>query len=178
MNQNKNNEPAQLKPVPMSSPDISKAERDAVAAVMQTPNLSMGQQIQDFEAAVATYSGAKHAIGVNSGTSGLHLCVRAAGIQPNDLVITTPFSFVASANVILFERAIPVFVDVDPLTGNISPQAVQTAAADLMAGGTQAQRWLPRRGAQAAGPLQAILPVDVFWSAGRYGRDRANRSPA
>jgi dTDP-4-amino-4,6-dideoxygalactose transaminase len=146
----------------MSSPDLGQAERDAVAAVMQTPNLSMGQRILDFEAAMCDYTGARHAIGVNSGTSGLHLCVRAAGIEANDLVITTPFSFVASANVILFERAIPIFVDVDPLTGNIDPQSVAAAAADLAQGGSAAKRWLPRRGAEQAGRLRAILPVDVF----------------
>ena len=72
---------------------------------------------------------ARHAIGVNSGTAGLHLLVRAAGIGPGDLAITTPFSFVASTNVFLFEQAVPVFVDVDPLTGNIDPLLVEQAAA-------------------------------------------------
>ncbi|HSO26909.1 MAG TPA: DegT/DnrJ/EryC1/StrS family aminotransferase, partial [Anaerolineales bacterium] len=79
-----------------------------------------------------------------------------------DLVITTPFSFVASPNVILFEQGIPVFVDVDPVTGNIDPQAVGQAVADLQAGGVAARRWLPRRGAENHGPLKALLPVDVF----------------
>jgi dTDP-4-amino-4,6-dideoxygalactose transaminase len=102
-----------LPDIPMSSPDLTEAERQAIAAVMQTPSLSMGEEIKTFEAAFSSYTGRRHAIGVNSGTAGLHLCVRAAGITDGDLVITTPFSFVASANVLLFERAVPVFVDVD-----------------------------------------------------------------
>jgi dTDP-4-amino-4,6-dideoxygalactose transaminase len=89
----------------MSSPDITAAEQEVIAAVMRTPNLSMGPYIQAFEAAFREYTGCKHAIGVHSGTAGLHLCILAAGIGAGDLVLTTPFSFVASANVILFERA-------------------------------------------------------------------------
>jgi perosamine synthetase len=149
-------------PVPMSSPDLTDAEREAVAAVLRTPNLSMGGEIQAFEAAFREVTGAKHAIGVSSGTSGLHLCVRAAGLGEGDLVITTPFSFVASANVLLFERAIPVFVDVDPASGNINPVLVQQAAEDLTVGGAAAQKWLPRRGTERATTLKALLPVDVF----------------
>jgi len=83
----------------MSSPDLTQVERDAVSAVLHTPILSIGPQIEAFERACAAYVGARHAIGVNSGTSGLHLCVIVAGVQANDLVITTPFSFVTSANV-------------------------------------------------------------------------------
>jgi dTDP-4-amino-4,6-dideoxygalactose transaminase len=146
----------------MSSPDLTEAERQAIAAVMQTPSLSMGEEIKTFEAAFSSYTGRRHAIGVNSGTAGLHLCVRAAGITDGDLVITTPFSFVASANVLLFERAVPVFVDVDPLTGNIAPDLVSQAALDLSQGGRAARRWLPRKGASENARLKAILPVDVF----------------
>ncbi len=157
--------------VPMSSPDVSDAEREAVAAVLRTPNLSMGPEISAFERAFEAYSGARHAIGVSSGTAGLHLCVRAAGIgagshlpgnQTTDLAITTPFSFVASTNVLLFEHAAPVFVDVDPLTGNIDPALVQAAANDLLEGGQAAKRWLPRLGIAENYALKAILPVDVF----------------
>jgi perosamine synthetase len=148
--------------IPMSSPDITQAERDAVAAVLRTPNLSIGGEILAFEKSFQLYTGSKHAIGVSSGTSGLHLCVRAAGIQDGDLAITTPFSFVASANVLLFERSVPLFVDVEPASGNIDPQLVQQAAEDLVAGGQIAQRWLPRRGAKPLSPLKAILAVDVF----------------
>jgi dTDP-4-amino-4,6-dideoxygalactose transaminase len=148
--------------VPMSSPDLTEAEREAVAAVMRTPNLSMGSEITAFEAAIREYTGAKHAIGVSSGTSGLHMCVRAAGIRDGDLVITTPFSFVASANVLLFERAIPIFVDVEPLTGNIDPFKVRAAATDIFEGGATKAKWLPPRGVRADAPLKGLLPVDVF----------------
>jgi dTDP-4-amino-4,6-dideoxygalactose transaminase len=146
----------------MSSPDISEAEREAVAAVMRTPHLSMGSEINAFESAFRDYSGCKYALGVSSGTSGLHLCVRAAGIEDGDLVITSPFSFVASANVLLFERAVPIFVDVDPRTGNIDPQKVHEAARELTLGGAAAKKWLPRGGVQDGASLKAILPVDVF----------------
>lgn len=165
--------------VPMSSPDLTEQEREAVAAVLRTPNLSMGGEISSFEQAFSDYTGRKYAIGVNSGTAGLHLCVRAAGIGTGDLVITTPFSFVASANVLLFERAVPVFVDVDPLTGNIDPELVCQAVEDLMKNRRSAETWLPRRGVLSGSKLRAILPVDVFGqpadfdpiceSAARYG---------
>lgn len=147
----------------MSSPDITEAERRAVMDVMDTPVLSMGGRIQEFERAFCELSGAKHAIGVNSGTAGLHLCVRAAGIGTDDYVITTPFSFVASTNVLLFENAIPVFVDVDPKTGNIDPKLVADAAKNI-------QKYLPRKyptGTMSQivnrkSSLKALLPVDVF----------------
>jgi dTDP-4-amino-4,6-dideoxygalactose transaminase len=122
----------------------------------------MGKEILAFETAFSEFSGWKHAIGVNSGTAGLHLCVKAAGIDEGDLVITTPFSFVASANVLLFKNAIPVFVDVDPLTGNIDVDLVRQAVQDLSIGGKTGKQWLPRQGADDHQQLKAILPVDVF----------------
>jgi dTDP-4-amino-4,6-dideoxygalactose transaminase len=139
----------------MSSPDLSDADRQAVINVINTPNLSMGQRILDFEQTFCDQTGWKHAIGVNSGTAGLHLCVRSAGIGPGDLVITTPFSFVASSNVLLFENAVPVFVDIDPRTGNIDPELVADSAKNI-------EKYLPRVGAHRDAPLRAILPVDVF----------------
>ncbi len=148
--------------IPMSSPDITDAERQAVADVLQTTNLSMGSRTIAFETAIRKYSGIKHAISVNSGTAGLHLCVRAANIGPGDLVITTPFSFVASSNVLLFEQAIPIFIDIDPMTGNIDTGKVAEAAKDLATGGAAKGRWLPRNGAEQVSQLKAILPVDVF----------------
>ena len=148
--------------IPMSSPDITDAERQAVADVLQTTNLSMGSRTIAFETAIRKYSGIKHAISVNSGTAGLHLCVRAANIGPGDLVITTPFSFVASSNVLLFEQAIPIFIDIDPMTGNIDTSKVAEAAKDLATGGAAKGRWLPRKGAEQVSQLKAILPVDVF----------------
>ncbi|HEY9075421.1 MAG TPA: DegT/DnrJ/EryC1/StrS family aminotransferase [Anaerolineaceae bacterium] len=156
--------------VPMSSPDLTDVERQAVEAVIQTPMLSMGPQIEAFEAAFRTYTGCKHAIGVNSGTAGLHLCVRAAGIGAGDLVITTPFSFVASTNVLLYENAVPVFVDVNPKTGNIDPIQVQQAAHDLQRGGAAARRWLPHKGFDPHNGLRlkGVLAVDVFGQPADY----------
>ena len=140
----------------MSSPDLTDAERQAVIDVINTPILSMGQQTPRFEQSFRDLTGAKHAIAVNSGTAGLHLCVRAAGIGPGDLVITTPFSFVASTNALLFENAIPVFVDVDPKTGNIDPEQVADAAQNI-------EKYLPRSTFNVQrSTVKAILPVDVF----------------
>lgn len=146
----------------MSSPDLTDAERQAVFDVLNTPILSMGPQIQAFEKAFTDYTGLEHAIGVNSGTAGLHLCVRAAGIGPGDVVLTSPFSFVASTNVLLFENAVPVFVDVDPRSGNLDPVLLAEAARDLTAGGERAQQWLSRKGSASRRALKAILGVDVF----------------
>ncbi len=156
----------------MSSPDLTDADRKAVDAVLQTPNLSMGPQIKAFEAAFCELTGVNHAIGVNSGTAGLHLCIRAAGIETGDMVVTTPFSFVSSTNVILFEKAVPIFVDIDPLTGNIDTGLLRQAVEDLSLGGEPARRWLPRRlppvNQQKLGPVKAILPVDVFGQPADY----------
>ena len=154
--------------ISMSGPDLTDAEREAVAAVLRTPRLSTGPQVDAFEVAVADRVGAKHAIAVNSGTAGLHLCVLVTGVTDGDWVITTPFSFIASSNVLLYERAIPVFVDVDPLTGNIDPVLVAEAAADLTEGGAAARRWLPTLGASDEGELKAILTVDVFGQPADY----------
>jgi perosamine synthetase len=152
--------------IPMSSPDLGEAEVAAVNRVLMSSSLSIGPELTSFEKEFAGYLGAKQGIGVNSGTSGLHLCTIAADVRDGDMVITTPFSFVASANCVLFEHGVPVFVDVDPLTGNIDPVLVEQAAEDLKHGGSAADRWLPRRlrgqDNSAKGNLQAILPVHVF----------------
>ncbi|HMN12738.1 MAG TPA: DegT/DnrJ/EryC1/StrS family aminotransferase [Bellilinea sp.] len=144
--------------VPMSSPDLTDAEREAVSAVMNTPNLSMGSQVLAFEDAFREYSGRKHAIAVNSGTAGLHLCVRASGICRGDLVITTPFSFVATVNVLLYEGAIPVLVDVDPETGNIDPALVAQAVADLSHGGDRAKNGCRAEVLKHADRLRRLKP--------------------
>jgi dTDP-4-amino-4,6-dideoxygalactose transaminase len=113
--------------IPMSSPDITAAEIAAVNAVLSTRWLSMGPKIDEFEQAFAAQLGVRHAIGVNSGTSGLHLAMIAAGIGDGDEVITPSFSFIASANCVLYERGRPVFVDIDPLTGNMDPSRIAEA---------------------------------------------------
>ncbi len=147
--------------IPMSSPDISAAEIEAVNQVLQTRYLSLGPHIAEFEERFAAYVGARHAVGVSSGTTGLHLCVIAAGVGEGDLVITTPFSFVSSANVILYERAIPVFVDIDPKTLNIDPALVAQAAHKLTRGQGDKERGRQGEG-ETRGQLKAILPVHAF----------------
>ena len=130
-----------LMDVPMSSPDITQTEIDSVLEVLNSRWLSMGPKIGEFEKAFAQYIGLPHAIGVNSGTSGLHLAIIAAGVGPDDEVITPSFSFIASANAVLYERAKPVFVDIDPVTGNMDPAALEAAI---------------------TGRTKAIMPVHVF----------------
>jgi perosamine synthetase len=111
--------------VPLSQPSISEEDVAAVLAVLRTPVLSMGPKVREFERAVADYVGTSEAVAVNSGTSGLHLCLAADGIGPGDEVVTTPFSFVASANCALYVGAKPVFADIDPETLNIDPKQVE-----------------------------------------------------
>lgn len=156
--------------VPMSAPDLTPDERRSVAEVLNTPWLSMGPQIAAFEQSVAEYVGSRHAVAVNTGTAALHLCVCAAGVRDGDLVITTPFSFVASTNAILYERAIPIFVDVDPSTGNMDPEAAAAAASDLVQAGGRRQARLPRQGASSAGDVRAMLAVDVFGQPADFDR--------
>lgn len=127
--------------VPLSKPYIGPEEIAAVTAVLESDRLALGPATQEFEERFAEAIGTRHAIAVNSGTSGLHLCVRALGIGPGDEVITTPFSFIASSNCILFEGATPVFVDVKPGTYNIDPDHIEAAITEK---------------------TKAILPVHVF----------------
>jgi len=128
-------------PIALSHQDITQAEIDAVEAVLRSDRLSLGPQVEAFEAAVADRVGRRYGIAVNSGTSGLHLCVRALGIGPGDEVITTPFTFVATANCVLFEQARPVFVDIDPDSYNLDPARIEAAIT-------------PK--------TKALLPVEVF----------------
>ena len=114
-------------PIPLSQPDITQKEIDAVVEVLHSTTLSIGPKLGEFEAACAKVAGRRHGVGVNSGTSGLHLTMLAANIGPGDEVLTTPFSFVASANCILFVGAKPVFVDIDPLTMNVDVDKLEAA---------------------------------------------------
>jgi len=113
--------------IPLSSPDITDSEIDAVTAVLRTSRLSLGPQMEAFERAMAEYVGVPHAIAVSSGTAGLHLCIRALGIGEGDEVIVPSFTFIAAANVIRYERAQPVFVDIDAESLNISPAGIERA---------------------------------------------------
>ena len=162
--------------VPMSLPDITDKERDAVAKVMATNYLSMGPYVKSFEESFCNFTGARHAVAVNSGTAGLHLCVQAAGWHDGDRVITTPFSFVSSTNVLLYERITPIFVDAEPFTGNIDPVQVKAAVTDLMTSEASAAKWLPPRG-DNGGKLKGILAVDVFGQPADYDSLRETSDP-
>ncbi len=117
----------QVMAIPLARPDIGPEEERLVLEVLRSGQLSLGPMVPEFERRVAEYVGAGQAVAVSSGTAGLHLCVRALGLGPGDEVITTPFSFVASANCLLFEGVRPVFVDIDPVTWNIDPERVEAA---------------------------------------------------
>ena len=128
-------------PIPLSRPLIDERDEELVLAVLRSRRLSLGPSIDRFEELMAAATGAPYVAAVSSGTAGLHLCMILAGIQPGDEVITSPYSFVASANCILYLGATPVFVDVDPDTMNLDPALVAAAITER---------------------TRAILPVDIF----------------
>jgi len=127
--------------IPLARPVLGEAEEQAVVDVLRSGQLSLGPRLPAFEQAFARRLGAAHASAVSSGTSGLHLALRAVGVSDGDEVITSPFSFVASANVAIYERARPVFADIDARTLNLDPRAAAAAVTDRTA---------------------AILPVHIF----------------
>jgi perosamine synthetase len=120
--------------IPLSQPVIGEREEQLVLETLRSGRLSLGPMLTRFEGMFAERVGVPHMSAVSSGTAGLHLALRAAGVQEGDEVITTPFSFVASANSILYERARPVFVDIDERTLNLDPAAAAAAVSDKTAG--------------------------------------------
>jgi dTDP-4-amino-4,6-dideoxygalactose transaminase len=144
--------------IPLSAPDVGEREVEYVNRVLRSSQLSMGPWLEKFEREFAGYVGTNHAIAVNSGTSGLHLCVRAMGIGANDEVITTSFSFVASVSCFLYEGALPVLVDIDPKTLNLDPAAVREFL--------RSQCTRSSEGAlidrQSGRVVKAIMPVHIF----------------
>ena len=127
--------------IPVAQPVLGEREEELVLEVLRSGRLSLGPRVPEFEQAFAARVGARHASAVSSGTAGLHLALRAVGVGDGDEVVTTPFSFVASANAILFERARPVFADIDPQTFNLDVGAARAAV---------------------TGRTTALLPVDIF----------------
>ncbi|MFG0330503.1 MAG: DegT/DnrJ/EryC1/StrS family aminotransferase [Phycisphaerales bacterium] len=113
--------------IPLSRPDITELEVEYVTQTLRSGRLSIGPMQEGFEARVAELTGREHAVAVSSGTAGLHLALLALGIGPGDEVITTPFSFIASSNAILYVGATPVFVDIHPRTLNLDPDRVSAA---------------------------------------------------
>jgi perosamine synthetase len=144
--------------VPLSRPDVGDLELEYVTEVLRSGMLSLGPTVPKFESKFASYVGRKHAIAVNSGTSALHLSVRALGIGPEDEVVTSSFSFVASTNCILYQGGVPVFVDIDPHTFNLSPEQIHrflSRRCERNAAGDCINKETGRR-------VKAILPVHVF----------------
>lgn len=145
--------------VPLSGPSITEREVELVTQVLRTGTLSLGERLVEFEDKFAAYAGTRFAIAVNSGTSALHLCVRALDIGPEDEVITTSFSFVASANCLLYEGALPVFVDIEPDTFNIDPQEIVRFLNERCSRDAQDDFPIDRVTGRR---VKAILPVHVF----------------
>lgn len=113
--------------IPLSAPEITEADIEAVVRVLRGKTLSLGPQLKKFEDGMKEYVGAPHAVAVNSGTSGLHLSIRALGIGEGDEVIVPSFSFVAVANSVCYERAVPVFAEIQPETLCLDPKSVEAA---------------------------------------------------
>ena len=111
--------------IPISAPQIDEESLKAVMDVLKSGSLAQGKKVEEFEEVFASYIGARYAIATNNGTTALHTAFLAAGISKGDEVITTPFSFIASANAALFCEAKPVFADIDPDTFNVSPDEVE-----------------------------------------------------
>ncbi|MEA2291483.1 MAG: perosamine synthetase [Solirubrobacteraceae bacterium] len=127
--------------VPLARPVLGEAEERAVLEVLRSGQLSLGPRVPAFEAAFAARMGARHASAVSSGTAALHLGIRAVGVGEGDEVVTSPLSFVASANAVVYERARPVFADIDRRTLNLDPDAAAAAI---------------------TGRTRALLPVHIF----------------
>ena len=127
--------------IPLARPVIGAREEELVLEVLRSGQLSLGPRVPDFERRFAERLGVEHASAVSSGTAGLHLALRAQGVGEGEEVVTSPFSFVASANAIVYERAKPVFADIDPRTLNLDPDATRAALTDR---------------------ASAILPVHIF----------------
>ena len=113
---------------------MGSREEELVLEVLRSGRLSLGPRLREFEGRFAERLGVERASAVSSGTAGLHLAVRAAGVERGDHVVTTPFSFVASANCVVYEGATPVFCDIDPRTLNVDPAAAEAAITDRTVG--------------------------------------------
>lgn len=137
-----------LEVLPMARPEIGAREQQLVSEVLSSGVLSLGPMLTRFERDIAAFTGAPAASAVSSGTAGLHLAIRAAGIAPGDEVVTSPLSFVASANVMIYEDAVPIFADIDPVSLNIDPAKARAAVSSKTVG---------------------LLPVHLFGAAADMG---------
>jgi perosamine synthetase len=123
-----------LDAIPLARPDLGAREQELVLEVLGSGQLSLGPMLERFERDFAEWLGVEDSVAVSSGTAALHLGVRALGWGSGDEVITSPFSFVASANCLLYEGAIPAFCDIDPVTLNLDPEAARAAVTDRTVG--------------------------------------------
>lgn len=139
--------------IPIADPQLGEKERNAVLDVLDSGNLAAGEEVSAFEQAFAEFCGAEYAVATTNGTTALHTALVAAGIGEGDTVITTPFSFVATANVIRFVGAEPVFADVDPSTFILDPDAVEERIRE-------------------EGDVDAIMPVHLYALAADMDRFR------
>jgi perosamine synthetase len=138
--------------IPLARPVLGEEEERAVVEVLRSGQLSLGPRVPEFERRFAAFVGARCASAVSSGTAGLHLALRAAGVRDGDEVVTSPLSFVASANAVIYERARPVFVDIDPVTLTVPADAVAAALTSR---------------------TRAVLPVHIFgWPCDVAGLER------
>src|ERR1700750_1343112 len=136
---------SEFEPIPLSSPELGAREEELVIEVLRSGRLSLGPMGQRFEQAFADFLGVDDAVAVSSGTAALHLGVRQLGWGPGDEGVTSPFTFVATANCLLYEGARPVFVDIDPETLTLDVDAAAAAVTEQTAG---------------------LLPIDIFgWPA-------------
>ncbi len=116
--------------IPIAKPIIADEEIDEVVKVLRSGFIAQGPKVAEFEEKFAEYLGVKHAVAVSSGTTALHLALLAAGIGPNDEVITTPFTFAATGNSVLYVGAKPVFIDIDKKTYNLNPENIENVITD------------------------------------------------
>ncbi|MBB6063228.1 dTDP-4-amino-4,6-dideoxygalactose transaminase [Thermosipho japonicus] len=138
--------------IPLSNASISKEDIDEVLNVLKSGRLALGPYLEKFEDIVAKYIGVKYAIAVNSGTSALHLILKSLSFQEDDIILVPSFTFIASANVALFEKGVPVFIDIEKDTGNIDPDAIEEFMEMVHSGKT---KYDPKK-------VKFLMAVDIF----------------